>query len=257
MEATKALANLREEDQQLLLPVVPSVDKGRALYPTGDTLTVMERIALNVLGVSILPKGMNERAAFFVQLVGYDIGVPPAVALSHIFLINGRVMLSAQLMMGLCLANDASVEFDWVEISSEKVVLRLWRGQGERRKPTEVIYTRQDAERAGQWQQKTRKPVIEWGERNGKRYPKEYGPEEPYDGPWQTHPHLMLAYNAARTAIKLRCPDLVNGIVARMPTPVEAAAVYQVEDAPAESPLPAPEPSEVDELILEGEYADA
>lgn len=190
---------LRPEDEQELAPI--PVQRPRSLLPMPVELKAMVMIAKNVPAAAghAVPRNLSAGQAFAVMLAGWEFGVGPMTALRHVTVINGRTEPDAQLMMGICRALEPSLRFRWLEVSSTRAELELVR-HGEVAIRTE--YTSEDAAAAGQGARPV-KAIWHDGQRVG---------EEEYDGPWQTHPHLMLAYNAAKIACKLGAPDLINRV---------------------------------------------
>lgn len=213
------------EATSLELAPVP-VERPRSLWPSPDELNAMTIIARNVPAAAghAVPKGITAGQAFAVMLAGHEIGVGPMTAMRHITAINGRTEPDAQLMMGICLANDRTVRFTWNVLSRELADLDLWRGGS---KVMNARYTIDDANAAGQLVRPTRKL---WGPERG-------GPpigEEEFDGPWQTHTMLMLAYNAIKIACKLGAPDLINNVAGVMGQLVATEMVTEGETMPWE-----------------------
>lgn len=222
-QTTQALA-LRDEDAIALTPV--QVTKPRSLVPHPTDLQTYVLIARNAPGAAgfALPKGVNHPAkAFAIMLAGYELGIGPMTAMRHIAAINGRTEPDAQLMMGICQANDPTCRFTWKELTAEKATVEIVR-QGEVR--GEFTYSLEDAKRAGQYDPDNppmRPKVASWREVNGRNIP-QYAKDdqgntvmEPApDTYWATHPQLALAYNAVRLGMKLTCADLVNNVLAAM-----------------------------------------
>lgn len=234
LELTTAL-ELRPEDAEALAPVPYQPPAAmRPLYPHPDELRAMTMIARNAPAAAghAVPKGLTSGQAFAVMLAGWEIGIGPMTALRHITAINGRTEPDAQLMMGVCLANepvrrnaqgevvDPGIEFRWTELTDQAAALDLYRHGI---KVLSVRYTSEDAQAAGQLVRPSR-PT--WA-RNSKPGSPPTGHEE-FDGPWQTRKTLMLGYNAIKMACKLGAPDLVNRIVGALGAMNEAVAAYQV-----------------------------
>lgn len=232
---TQALA-LRPEEAEALAPV--HIKPPRELYPSRDTMSVIVAIAKNTPAAQghATPSGITPGQAFAIMVAGWEIGVGPMTSLRHITAINGRTEPDAQLMQGICLAYDSTCEFRWPEpINSEQATVELWR---KGRKVITGTYTVEDAMRAGQWTPLTRRKVASWHRNdNGKNVPT-YAKdangdyiEETINGPWQTHPQLMLAYNAIKIACKLGAPDLINrvgGAMGELSGEATAAAFSQM-----------------------------
>lgn len=221
LELETSLA-LRAADEQQALAPVPVV-RPRATLPAPVELQAMMIIAKNVPAAAgtAVPKKLNAGQAFAVMLAGWEFGVGPMTALRHIIVVNGRTEPDAQLMMGLCRALEPDIRFDWQEVSPTRASLALWR-HGEL--AISVEYTLADAEASGRLKRPTR-PV--WSNNNsGDRRPTG---EEEFDGPWQTHTALMLAYNAAKMACKLGASDLINAVQGAGGYALEATAAAMDE----------------------------
>lgn len=195
----------------------------RHLYPSPPELSVMVQIARNAPAAAgfAIPKGIDHPGkAFAVMLAGYELGVGPMVSMRHIAPINGRMEPDAQLMMGICIANDKSVKFRWVTLSREAAVVEISRDGG---LVGEFTYSLDDARHAGQYEDEPkRKKIASWNDRRPVYAKNEAGEiiMEPVPvedrGPWHSHTSLMLAYNAARLGMKLTCSDLINSVLASM-----------------------------------------
>lgn len=203
------------------------VERPRSLYPSPNDMQAMIAIARNVPAAAghAVPKGISAGQAFAIMLAGHEIGIGPMTAMRHITAINGRTEPDAQLMMGICLANDPTIEFRWEELSRTRAALDLYR---KGTKVMAVVYSLEDAEQAGQLKKPTRQL---WGGPQGER--RVVGEEE-FDGPWQTHTILMLAYNAIKIACKLGAPDLINNVAGVMGQLVATEMVTEGEGMPWE-----------------------
>ena len=244
IEMTQALTTIRPEDAAALTPV--KVSRPRSLVPHPSDLQAYVLIARNAPQAAgfALPKGVNHPAkAFAIMLSGYELGIGPMTAMRHITAVNGRTEPDAQLMMGICLANDATCEFNWKELSDTVATVEIVR-QGTSR--GEFTYTLEHAKQAGQYDPdnpKMRPKVASWKRGDDGRNIPVYAQDadgrtvmepEPV-GYWATHTRLALAYNAARLGMKLACPDLINNVLGAMMGGEAMLGAVEMGEAPADA----------------------
>ncbi len=120
--------------------------------------------------------------AMTIMLAGYEMGLPVFTSLRRLYMVNGRVELETQALMGLVKAGDPTAWFRFDEYEHTACTVTLIRG-GE-----EVLtcrYTVQDAQASGQM---------------GK------------PGPWRSYTRDMLAYSAVKRVCRLGAPELTNQI---------------------------------------------
>lgn len=234
IEMTNALAKLPEADQAALAPLEIQPPKSVAdKYPPPVVLQTMYHLARSAPYAKgqAVPKSIDHPGkALMVMVAGYELGMGPAAALRHVVAVNGRTEPDAQAMMGIILANDPSAHFDFEEISADRCKLHFARGG---RHVISCEYTTADAERAGQLPA-TQRVIARW-ENSRPVYAKDAQGNDVWEinasSPWNTHRHLMLAYNAIRTAAKLGAPDLINAIVPFMGSVAEFVEGSSFEDA--------------------------
>jgi hypothetical protein len=201
MTETTALAT--REDTYAPIEVQPP----SALLPTHDELKVMVTIANSVYKTSgkLIPKEIkSSEEAFAIMLAGRELGIQPMASFREVFIVNGRTMPSARVLMGLVQAGDPGAIFKWIERSADKAHVRLTRSNGQ---AIEVEYTMEDAKLAGLT-----------GNDVWKRYPKD-----------------MLAYKAVTRACRLGGADLITGIGA---TIKGAPAVMQAIEDDGDDDMP-------------------
>lgn len=181
-----------------------------------------------------LPIGIRTpEQAMTIMLAGYELGFPPLTALRRLYIVNGRVELETQALMGLVKAGDPTAHFRFTEYSRDAVEVELYR-QGEL--IIAVSYTRQDAEAAGQlkdvWYRKKDREtnqaitvdanyVYRGNERrgaqvgnSGKFYVLEQGKSV-----WVQFTRDMLAYSAVKRCCRLGAPELTNQVTLPPPAP--------------------------------------
>lgn len=202
-----------EPDAQAERQLVPveATRQSRNL-PTVDEIRVMNEIAKSVYHTrgSMVPEEIdNPHKALAVMMAGWELGFKPMTSFRHIFLVNGRIDLSAQGMMGVVMSREPAAKFDFVKRDHEACVVRFTRpGQT----PILSEYTIEDAIRAGQYKQEwvgKTGPISETRRRrDGGTY------EAAVTAPWYSYTRDMLAYAAVKRALRLGAPDLTNAIEA-------------------------------------------
>jgi hypothetical protein len=146
--------------------------------PVGD-------LAQRIAGTDFIPTGLRGRVAAVAAaiLTGRELHLPPMTALAHIHVVEGRPSLSAEMQRALVLK--AGHELRIVETNSTRCVVDA-RRRGDDNQPTRVIWTMDDARKAGLA-----------GRQN-----------------WQRHPRRMLQARATAEACRLVFPDVIAGLPA-------------------------------------------
>jgi hypothetical protein len=151
----------------------------------------------------------NPNAIAAAIMTGLEIGIGPMQALRSVYVINGRPLISADLMLSLAIR--AGVRPQWIEQTAEVARLRLTRPGFE---PHEHAFTIEEAKRA-----------------------KLSGDN------WQKYPAAMLRARCLSAAMRAYCPDVIgSGVyvegeiepvaaVDREPAPVVRSAPQSIEDA--------------------------
>ena len=158
----------------------PRAPRHRAELTFDEQLTVADRLA-NVDG--FVPKYLLGRppAVLATIMAGAELGLGPLAALRSIWIIEGRVSLSAEVARGLVQAAGHAIA--WVELSDAKV---------------SVIGRRRDEE---QWT-----PPIDWSMDRARRA-KLAG-----KAVWQQYPRQMLEARASSELCHLHFADVLAGI---------------------------------------------
>ncbi len=94
-----------------LVPI--AVEPSTALLPTERQMDMIDRAAAMVwAGAVALPKELNTQAKVAaVMLYGLELGLKPMTAINHLYIVNGRVAASAQVMVGMCMQRERDIEF--------------------------------------------------------------------------------------------------------------------------------------------------
>lgn len=204
-------------------PAPVAVSPPTRVLPTMQELGLMSAIArtlVNARGHAV-PKDIDSPSkAAAVLLAGWELGLRPMTAFRHVYVVNGRTDVDAQVMMGLVKAKEPEADFIFHAYTSQACKVELRRPG---RTPIVVEYTAEDAKASGQLD----KP-----------------------GPWKGYRRDMLAWAAVKRACKLGAPDIINAIpsvdVGDMPDVIE----YTAGDI---GQLPDPGPEEVQQAMLDDE----
>lgn len=195
-------------------------------------VAAVAKLATYIAATDFVPKGYRgqDAAVAAAILAGREMGIGPMTALQHLYVVDGRPAMSAQLMRALVFAHGHSIRF--VEVNSERCAL-AGRRNGETSEAT-VTWTMEDARRA-QVNSKTN---------------------------WARYPRAMLLARATAELCRAVFPDVIGGMAyvveeledmpaaengaapppktvrrARRPSP-DAPSTGPVSTSPPPSPLP-------------------
>lgn len=160
---------------------------------TRPELGIITAIANTVGGVrSMMPKWITTPGeATAIMLAGHELGLQPMAAVRHLYIVNGNVVASSQALASLVLANEPGADIVIVETDTTKATVELRRPN---RQPLRIIYTIEDAKRAGLAEK----------------------------GVWKAHPADMLRWRAISRVCRLGAGDLINAVrPLHYPAPVE------------------------------------
>ena len=174
-----------------------------ALAMIGGQIAVAQQVGASTTGAEgMFPTSLrNPGARAAVVLAGLELGMQPMQALRSLHIIEGRVVIAADAQLAIVMR--AGVSVDWLESTPTAAKLKIQRGE---RRPLEVAYTMEDAQRAGL---------------AGR-------------GTWKAHPAAMLRARCITTAIRMYCPDILAGAY----SPDEADDFRRDQPAPVAPPRP-------------------
>lgn len=176
-------------------------------------------LASRLGGASVLPKHIKSEAdAVALMLTGQELGLQPMQALRSLHMIDGRVELSAHLMLTL-MTTRLGVKFEWLESTAKVAKLQLERPD---QAPHVEEMTIADAERAGLASR----------------------------GTWQKYPKQMLRARAISNAARAYTPEILTGCYVE--GELTEARLVDEQPAPAQRN---PEPAEVFDAELVEEVA--
>lgn len=175
----------------------------RSLLPTGQEMRSMAILANKmyvVAGQGIPSCWDSGPKAFMAIMQGWELGVRPLVALNNMFIVNGRLGMYAELMMGIVQQRDPTAKFVWTieahyDAANAKeptggAEVELWRSG--------ILVSRgrwmvSDAIRAQQIKLSDTKFLDS-------------------SAPWARYPTRMLAWAAVKIAVRLGASDLIHSI---------------------------------------------
>lgn len=149
---------------------------------TNEQLQTLMAVARKVHASSVAPKGYSEETVFAVMLAGAELGFEPVQSLSAFHVIQGRLSLRADFLVGLCTRSPVCKHFTLVE-STDKIATYETLREGHAA-PTRMSFTIEQAQRA-----------------------KLMGNTQ-----WGTHPDAMLRARCASRLARAVYPDLAAGI---------------------------------------------
>ena len=202
----------------------------RAASATGiipRTLDDVARMA-KMAHASGLARVASPEAAGVILLTGAELGLSPMQSLRGIYVVDGKPVLSADLMVAVVKRSDVCVYWRTVESTTETCTIETQREREP--SPARKTWTRADAERAGLLNR----------------------------GPWKQYPAQMLRHRCAADLAREVFPDVVLGLY----TPDEMDAHEDVAPQPVTvfvetPPTTAQEPPQRPPLTLEGRGIEA
>jgi hypothetical protein len=215
-ETTTAIVVAPQGGENLPAELAPIevVQRIAAVFPTRDEIAVMNSLAATVVlarGHAVPAAIDSPQKAFAVMLAGWELGIRPMTAFRHMFVLNGKVELDGQAMMGVVMARDPSARFVFHTYTSECVEATISRATIE---PITVRYTLEDA--------KTADLLAK--------------------GPWKTFGRDMLTWACVKRLCRLGAPNLINAIDG-LGTGM-ADAYYEPGATLNDAPPPEPDPDD-------------
>jgi len=201
-----------------------------------DLFERAEQIAVRLAKSTLLPSALRGKPADLavIMITGHELGLSPMQALRGLHVVEGRPVLSADLIVGLVKKHPACKYFRLVESTDERATYETLR-EGEP-EPTRITWTIQQAVKAGLT-----------GRSN-----------------WKAHPAAMLRARASAALARAVYPDVAMGIYdpdealdfidasrvsvvkprveakAKAPPPPAPKTDEEIEDAEIVEPEPAP-----------------
>lgn len=169
--------------QGVALARMPAQPQSIAIAPYhADTFEQAIVLAETLAKSGLLGQVKTKEQAFLVMAYGAQLGLPPVVALQNCNVIEGKVVMAADLMVAICLSHQELCEyFEPVQNNNEVAIYRT-----KRKGRPELVkrYTDADAKQAQLLSKAT----------------------------WQRYTAAMLAHRCAAALARLAFPDLMSGV---------------------------------------------
>lgn len=180
----------------------------------------LQKVSSGLFKSGLFPNAKNEMGAFAIIEYGYELGIPPMMALKNINIISGQLACNAQLMLSLATAR--GVAYTVLEESDTGAKIEFKRGN---QPPYVAEFNKKDAESAG---------LL--GKDNWKKYPRD-----------------MYFWRAVAKGIRRIAPDAVMGLYTA--DEISEGKFIDVIDVPVETvtPSPAGPPSEEVKMASEAQ----
>lgn len=174
------------------------------------------RLAAIAHKAGLLPDSLKTpEAAAAVMIRGVELGMPPMAAVARLYVVNNKVEMETQVMMGLVRKLDPTSQFVFERYARDGATVALYRHG---RLQIRVDFGEEDRKSA----RLGMKPMGQWKSTNGnppKRYfeaatdadgrPKY---SEDFESPWHKYPRDMYAYRAVARCCRLGASDIINMI---------------------------------------------
>lgn len=112
-----------------------------------DMWKVMTHQATVLVKSGFLPKDINTpEKAVAIMMKGYELGIPPMQAFAHINIINGKLAISAELMLSLIYKHCPGATIDFIKLELDVCIIEASRPKGRK---TLFKFDKEDAKLAG------------------------------------------------------------------------------------------------------------
>jgi hypothetical protein len=189
------------EPTQALVPI--RLAPPPSTLPTEREMTLIAQAAGWALaGAVSLPRELNspEKVAA-VMLAGWELGLKPMTAIRHLYIVDGRVQPSAELMAGLFQRQEPQGRLEVVGLSETECTMRIVRPS--RGVDARYTVTMHDVERAG------------LSKREG----------------WLRYPKDRLRWHCTKRILRIYAPDAINALEAIELASLQPASDGEPEDA--------------------------
>lgn len=171
----------------------------------------LQKVSSGLFESGLFPNAKNKMGAFAIIEYGYELGIPPMMALKNINIISGQLACNAQLMLSLATAR--GVTYQVLEESDSGAKIAFHRGQNS----YDAEFNKTDAQAAG---------LL--GKDNWKKYPRD-----------------MYFWRAVAKGVRRIAPDAVMGLYTA--DEISEGKFIDVVDVPVEPKTtdtpPEPDPS--------------
>lgn len=190
-----------------------------ALAVKPEDSLALQKVSQGLFKSGLFPNAKNEMGAFAIIEYGYELGIPPMMALKNINIISGQLACNAQLMLSLAVSR--GVTYNVLEESDTGAKIEFKRGNN--------VYTaefnKKDADAAGLT-----------GKDNWKKYPRD-----------------MYFWRAVAKGIRRIAPDAVMGLYTA--DEISEGKFIDVVDVPVEQPVPTPDQPKEQPSVSDSTYA--
>lgn len=186
------------------LAVIPQQNaaQSQSLFPTAEELGLLKQMATTFIASGLLPKAVDKpEKAILIMMKGRELGISPLQALSGMYVVEGKVVIGAELMTAQVYRNCPGGRLDIIETSNTVCEVEATRPGA---KPVRFKTTWDDAVKAG---------VT--GKDN-----------------WRKYPAQMLRWRTLSQAAKSVFPDAVAGLYTPDELDVEVDQNGTVTSAP-------------------------
>jgi len=170
-------------------------------YTTDEALAAKQKLADMVIEAKLVPKGMTTEQVILVMQKGHELGIPPTEALASMYVVNGRVTLEGEAMLGLIYNSGKCAGIEFEAIRAEEPDKQGW-AVTMHRSDIDVthreVFTMKDATTAGLLTK----------------------------GPWQGYPRIMCRWRAIAACARIVFPDVIGGLY----LPEELGAPVEVSE---------------------------
>ncbi len=183
----------------------------KSMLPTPtEWATIKEQVSMYVQS-GFLPQGVNTpQKAVTIAMKGWELGIPPMQAFSHIAVINGKPTISAELMLAMIYTKVPGAVVNILRTDDEGCEIEA-RRPGAHTKFSKFSFLKHDAIAAGKL------------DANGVPVPGSSGKPTP----WQTYPGAMYRARAISAMARAMFPDALMGCSY---TPEEIGVDVAVDD---------------------------
>jgi len=179
---------------------VNETDKLQA-YTSNEALVAKQRLADMAIEAKLVPKGMTTEQVILVLQKGHELGIPPTEALASMYVVNGRVALEGEAMLGLIYGSGKCAGIKFEPIRADEPDKQGWAvtmSRNDMALTHREVFTMKDAEKAGLLGKET----------------------------YKSYPRVMLRWRAVAACARIVFPDVIGGLY----LPEELGAPVEVDE---------------------------
>lgn len=119
---------MSEKQKQKPLDEGKIISQWDNLFPSPQELETISKVAKMALASGFLGKDVcSAEKAEYIIMKGKELGIPPILALTQINVIQGKISVSAELMLTLVRKNCPNARIEFVELSNTKCIINAQR----------------------------------------------------------------------------------------------------------------------------------